>query len=337
MHAATDRRTRAGAGDGGGPEDEHAPCIAVVLASADRPELLGEVIADLKRQTRQDFTLVVSVPDSSSLPPDRPLPSGAVVVHDRGLAAQRNAGLAAVPEATHVFCFDDDAVIREDYVERAVAFFDLHPEIVALTGRVLLDGASGVEIPSSEADRALEESFDDPITGRWAPSRELYGCNFAFRPPAIDGERFDARLPLYSWLEDHDFARRAMRHGMLAKVHDCVVVHRGVKSGGRLAHRRLGYSQVMNPAYLHHVGSFPLWLTLHETFPRLAKNAVRAVRGPEAGWRRQRLRGNLLALGDVIRRRFTPERILDLPAGPAGGGRGPRGGSRVAGADPGDV
>src|SRR4051812_28752702 len=95
------------------------PKVAVVLASAGRPELLGDVVADLGRQTLRNFTLVVSVPDQSSLP-SAELPDGTLVVHDRGLAAQRNAGLAAVPDATHVFCFDDDAVVREDYLEQAV-------------------------------------------------------------------------------------------------------------------------------------------------------------------------------------------------------------------------
>ncbi|MGY1787292.1 glycosyltransferase family 2 protein [Geodermatophilus sp. SYSU D00698] len=283
----------------------------MVLASAGRPELLGEVIADLQRQTVKDFTLVVSVPDQASLPP-QPLPEGTLVVHDRGLAAQRNAGLAAVPEATHVFCFDDDAVVREDFLEQGVAFFDTHPEVVALTGRVLLDGATGDAITREAADAALAASRGEPLTGEWERRRELYGCNFGFRPDAVAGERFDPRLPLYSWLEDHDFARRCMRHGTVARVHDCVIVHRGVKSGGRTAHGRLGYSQVMNPAYLHHKGSFPLWLTVYETLPRVGKNAVRAVRGPEADWRRERLRGNLLAVRDVLRRRFMPERILDL-------------------------
>lgn len=312
MRPSVNGGAQAGPADGAGAEGARTPRIAVVMASANRPDLLGEVLADLERQTRQDFTLVVSVPDRDSLPA-RPLPDGALVVHDRGLAAQRNAGLAAVPGATHVFCFDDDAVIREDYLERAVAFFRAHPEVVALTGRVLVDGATGEAIPRAEADRALEESLRAPLTGEWAPSRELYGCNFAFRPDAMAGERFDPRLPLYSWLEDHDFARRAMRHGSLAEVQDCVIVHRGVKSGGRMAHERLGYSQVMNPAYLHHVGSFPLWLTAYETLPRLGKNAVLSVRGAEAAWRRERLRGNLLAVADIARRRFTPERILDLP------------------------
>jgi GT2 family glycosyltransferase len=272
-------------------------------------------VADLGRQTEQNFTLVVSVPDAASLPQE-PLPEGAILVHDRGLAAQRNAGLDAVPDATHVFCFDDDAVVREDYLQQALKFFDSHPAHVALTGRVLLDGAASDAVSREEADNALAASMSEPMLGGWQSSRELYGCNFAFRRDVIGGERFDGRLPLYSWLEDHDFARRLMRYGELAKVDDCVIVHRGVKSGGRVAHERLGYSQVMNPAYLRHVGSFPLWLTVRETLPRVGKNAVRSIAGAEADWRRERLRGNLRAFGDITRRRFTPERILEFPLGP---------------------
>ena len=285
--------------------------VAVVLASAGRPALLGELVDALEQQTWRDYTLVLSVPDAASLPAH--VPPGSVVVHDRGLPAQRNEGLDAVPDATHVFFFDDDAVVREDYLERGMAFFDRHPDVVGLTGRVLLDGATGEAIPSEVALGALGSSAGTPPTGAWRPSRELYGCNFAYRRTAAPAERFDERLPLYGWLEDHDFARRLMRHGRLARVDDCVIVHRGVKSGGRTAHERLGYSQVMNPSYLAHKKSFPLWLTAYEIGRPLAKNVVRSLAHDEKQWRRERLRGNARAAVDVLRRRFTPERILDLP------------------------
>lgn len=287
------------------------PRVAVVLASAGRPDLLGEVVTALSDQTWSDFTLVLSVPDAASLPAD--VPATAVVVNGRGLPAQRNAGLDAVPDATHVFFFDDDSVLREDYLERGLAFFDAHPAVVGLTGRVLLDGATGDEIPLDVAVSTLAASKDAGVTGASKPSRELYGCNFGYRRTAAPDERFDARLPLYGWLEDHDFARRLMRHGSLANVHDCVVVHRAVKSGGRTAHERLGYSQVMNASYLMHKGSFPLWLTVNEIGRRLAKNVVRSVAHEEKGWRRRRLRGNARAFADVVRGRFTPERILEIP------------------------
>jgi hypothetical protein len=283
----------------------------VILASAGRPTLLADVVADLSAQTI-DFTMVISVPDDESLPPAGP-PDDAVVVRARGLAAQRNAGLDAVPDAEFIFFFDDDAVVRADYLAHGVDFFRAHPEVNGITGKVLLDGAVGAEIPRSTAELALTESFASPIDHRFRPSKELYGCNFAFRTSGSGGERFDARLPLYSWLEDHDFARRLMRHGSLAKVDDCVIVHMGTKSGGRTAHRRLGYSQMMNPAYLYHVGSFPLGLAIHEIVFRVGKNVVFSAGGPESQWRRERLRGNLIAVGDLVRGRRTPERMLELP------------------------
>jgi hypothetical protein len=59
--------------------------------------------------------------------------------------------------------------------------------------------------------------------------------------------------------------------------------------------------------------SFPLWLLLHETVPRVSKNAVGGLgKDEEHRDRRRRLRGNLLALADIGRGRVTPERMVEL-------------------------
>jgi GT2 family glycosyltransferase len=253
------------------------------------------------------------VPDDASLPTADSL-SAAVVVRASGLAAQRNAGLDAVPDAKFVFFFDDDSVVRSDYLQCGVDFFRAHPGVIGITGRVLLDGAGREEIPRVEAERAIAGSLATPVRHQFRSTKELYGCNFAFLQCDARGERFDSRLPLYSWLEDYDFSRRLMRHGTLARVDDCVIVHRGASSGGRMAHERYGYSQMMNPIYFYHAGSFSLWLALHETVLRLGKNILRSAWSAERNWRRERLRGNLIALGDIARGRLTPERILELPA-----------------------
>ena len=83
-----------------------------------------------------------------------------------------------------------------------------------------------------------------------------------------------------------------MRVGRLAHVDDCVIVHRGAASGGRQAHVRFGYSQVMNPVYLARKGSFPVWLAAEQIFRPVAKNVARSVMGSTTAWRRERLRGN---------------------------------------------
>jgi hypothetical protein len=295
-------------------DDEVRPLrVAVVLASAGRPHLLGQALRWCNAQVDQPFTGVVSVPDAASLPDDPAALQGwTVVTGTRGLAAQRNAGMDAVPDVDLVAFFDDDAVVRDDYLAAAVDFLSQHPEVVGLTGRVLADGAVTGEIDEAEAEKLVEASLHEPAPQRWTRTRELYGCNFVVRTSPASRLRFDSRLPLYSWLEDHDYARRLMRRGLLAHVDDCVIVHRAAASGGRQSHTRLGYSQVMNPVYLMAKGSFPLWLTAHEIVFRGAKNVVLSTLGPSSEWRRQRLYGNLLAVADVVRGRITPERAADL-------------------------
>lgn len=282
---------------------------AVVLVSAGRPGLLADVLHDLSKQTHGDFIRLISVPDRHSLPAD--VRGWVVVTGARGAAAQRNAGLEALPDVDVVFFFDDDAVVRPDYVENALEFLAAHPAVVGLTGQVLLDGATRGEVALTHAQTLLRDSDRRP-SGRWRRTRQLYGCNFAFRTAAAPRPAFDARLPLYSWLEDHDFARRLMPSGPLAMVEDCVIVHRAAASGGRTQHVRLGYSQVMNPIYLKVKGSFPLWLMLYELGRPVLKNLLRAAAGRESVWRRRRLHGNALALRDVLAGRITPERITML-------------------------
>jgi GT2 family glycosyltransferase len=294
----------------------NSPSVAVVIASAGRPALLAEAIETCRAQRDVTFTGVVSVPDERSLPDDMSLPPDwRIVTGVRGLAAQRNAALDALPGVDVVAFFDDDAVLRPDYLCRAVAFLDTHPDVLGLTGRVLLDGATTGEIDRTVAADALIRSAAASATGGWRPTRELYGCNFVVRVSAAPDLRFDARLPLYSWLEDHDFARRLYKRGTLAKVDDCVIVHRAAASGGRQSHLRLGYSQVMNPVYLHRKGSFPFWLAAQQVVRPVAKNVVLSATGSAVSWRRERLRGNMLAARDVTRGRLTPERITSLPSG----------------------
>ena len=285
--------------------------VALIVASKDRPEVLADVLSDLDAQNRPIRHRVVSVPDLASLPGGR-APHGWLVVHDHGAAAQRNAGIRAVSDADVIFFFDDDAVVRNDYVERAVEVFARRLDVVGLTGRVLLDGATGDEISREDGTRAVKESQVQALLGVEAPVRELYGCNFAYRASAARDVLFDDRLPLYSWLEDHDFARRLARIGNLVRVEDCVIVHRGVKSGGRMAHTRFGYSQVMNPCYFVGKGSFSVGLAAREIFRPVTKNVVKSLAGPQRIWRRERLRGNLLAVVDVVGGRLTPERIRHL-------------------------
>lgn len=297
-----------------GDDPSSLPTLAVVLASAGRPQILAQALATCENQRGVEFTGVVSVPDEASLPDDRTLLANwRVVMGPRGAAAQRNTAIDALDEGIEIVAFfDDDAVLRDDYLARATQFLQEHPDVVGLTGRVLMDGARSGEINEDTAAATLRQSTTVAPAGEWQRIRSLYGCNFVVRLAPTLATRFDDRLPLYSWLEDHDFARRLQRVGGLARVEDCVVVHRAAASGGRTAHRRLGYSQVMNPVYLAKKGSFSTGLAAQQIFRPVAKNLALSIGGPAVGWRRERLGGNVLALSDVLRMRIRPERVLDI-------------------------
>lgn len=288
--------------------------VVIVIASANRPALLADAIQTCMAQTDVCIRGVVSVPDEASLPVDRSrIRSWEIVSGTRGSAAQRNAGLDHVEGAVDiVFFFDDDTVLRSDYIVNALNFFDRHPEVVGLTGQVLDDGKITGEISTGSANATLADSWVHPLSGAWKPTRELYGANFAVRISAAPALRFDARLPLYSWLEDHDLARRLLAIGPLAYVDDCRLVHRAAASGGRTNHRRLGYSQVMNPIYLWRKGSFPVWLAAQQLARPVFKNLALAIVGEVVAMRRERLRGNLMAVSDILVGRLTPERILHI-------------------------
>ncbi|KYH45243.1 hypothetical protein AZH51_13825 [Branchiibius sp. NY16-3462-2] len=294
-----------------GPKDAAGLRVAIVMASAGRAELLGQALDDLLKQSYPVAAHVVSVPDEDSLPRDVD-PTWQVVSGSRGLTAQRNAGLDALHDIDVVFFFDDDAVVHNDYISAAVDYFTDNPQCLAITGTVLADGVITGEIdrdPALELVRRWRPSPNGPTS---RPSRTLFGANFAIRIGKVPDLRFDERLVLYSWLEDHDVARRLGAVGDLAKISDAVIVHRGASSGGRTNHLRLGYSQIMNPVYLHRKGSFPVWLTAWEIFRPTAKNVVYAFYGPQRSWRRVRLAGNARAVGDACRGRITPERIVQF-------------------------
>jgi GT2 family glycosyltransferase len=296
--------------------------ITVIVASVGRPDALRQLWMQLDRSMTQlgiQMSVIVSVPAHSDLPAESTSWQWRNVVGTRGASAQRNRALDAVSADTDfVFFFDDDALPRDDYISNAVLFFGKHPSAIAITGNVLADGAAlSREISVEEAKALLYTSCEAPVKERDSDRAhdELYGCNFAVRWQACSDLRFDERLPLYSWLEDLDYAIQARRRGEIYWLVGSVVVHRGSNSGGRLQHRRFGYSQVANPLWLREKGSFSLGMTIKLILPPVAKNLALSLRVGERGaLRRTRLQGNVRALRDVLRNagKATPEAIVDM-------------------------
>ncbi|MCB1721389.1 MAG: glycosyltransferase family 2 protein [Rhodospirillales bacterium] len=240
-----------------------------------------------------------------------------------GLTCQRNAGLEALKtrgafdgNPQNFFCafFDDDFRPAPDWLENAATRF-AKGDIVGLTGRVLADGVMSGGYSEEEAAAFL--SGQKPPPKHWAnQSHEsetdcAYGCNMAFLGTAVRDLRFDENLPLYSWQEDRDFTGQCLRLGRVIRYPDCVGVHMGV-SGGRTSGLRFGYSQIANLHYLINKSTVPFRAGFMQAGRNFAANIVKTL----IPIRRDadytgRLRGNLMALFDILRGKCDPRRITE--------------------------
>lgn len=283
---------------------------AVVIATVDRQAALIRLVAALTSQTLLPDTIIISTPTIAGIPPGvRNQPRVQVVVGERGASRQRNAGIEQLdPTTEFVFFFDDDAVPREDYIEKAVRLLQCSPTIVGLTGRLARDGAAeGRELSETEITEAIGRSRHQHASSV-TDVRSLYGCNMCVRFDALVGELFDERLPMYSWLEDLDLSRRLARRGRIVRYDRCVAVHQGSSSGGRTQHRRFGYSSVINPLYLWRKGSIEVSDAVVLVGRPMLANVLGLLLPRESAWRRQRLQGMLRALRDLICGHLEPER-----------------------------
>ncbi len=295
--------------------DPSAAGLLVCIATTGRASVLTEALREVCGQTRRPDRILVcpgrpgDVEDAavSALP----LPITIVDASAPGLAAQRNALLAAAVDASLVLFIDDDFLLAPDYLAQLEALFAARPDCVVATGDVLADGATNQGYSPAEG-RAI-------LRARPAPSRTLvpvynaYGCNMAVRWSALRGRcLFDEALPLYAWAEDVDFSRQAARHGTVLKAGALVGVHLAAKQG-RVSGLRFGYSQIANQVYLARKGTLTMSGCLRKAAENVAANLVGAIRGHEPFVdRRGRLVGNLIGIRDVFTGRSSPGRILSL-------------------------
>lgn len=289
--------------------------IVVGIATTGRRDILSETLIEIGRQTRLPDRLIVAPVKPEDCNTSLALPVALEVISaPAGLCAQRNAIIDAAGDADIVVFFDDDYFPAPEFLALLEEEFRLRPTAAIITGRVLADDilGPGFSVDQARAIIKTQGSGGAPI-GTMTEVYKCYGCNMALNMALVrnSGARFDEALPLYAWLEDEDFSRAIALQGEILKSGALLGVHLGVKSG-RTAGVRLGYSQIANPIYLWRKGTFPLRRTVAPIVRNIVSNLVKSLR-PEP-WidRPGRLRGNLIAIGDMLRGKMLPRRILDL-------------------------
>ena len=235
------------------------------------------------------------------------------IISEKGLTRQRNALLDACADADFVIFLDDDFLVADGFIDSVKELFECNPDVVMATGNVLADGIKGPGLGFVEGQALLTKrpSADNSML---SDVYNGYGCNMAVRmAPILKNElRFDEKLPLYGWLEDVDFSRQLAKFGRIVRSSQMRGVHLGTKQG-RTNGVRLGYSQIANPTYLISKQSMRRDRAVSMMLRNLGSNFVRSA-APEP-WvdRRGRLKGNLLAIADLMRGRLHPERVLNFP------------------------
>ena len=281
--------------------------IAVGIITMGRAPVLAETLRDLARQTRLADRILVCGTSAADVPA---VAEGVEVSFaPPGTSLQRNRLIEAVPDCDLLVFFDDDFIAEPAYLAATEAAFIADPGLVVSTGTVLADGIKGPGITAEAARGIIARA---PAAARSAPTPAYngYGCNMAVRldPVRCHGARFDEAMRYYGWYEDIDFTRQVGRHGRIMTLPDARGVHLGTKAG-RGSGVRLGYAQVINPIHLARKGTFHWRLALRSLSRHIAINLVRSA-WPEP-WidRKGRFRGNMIALGDVVRGRIDPARV----------------------------
>jgi glycosyltransferase involved in cell wall biosynthesis len=293
--------------------------ISVVIASKGRPDFVKETIECLQRQTLKPRQIIVVVPSIVDLPPKEWGDEVQYVVGPLGLTVQRNKGIMEIPPTVpYVGFFDDDFELQEDYLEQAVAFMNANASVMGISGRLLAGG--GINRQDAKKLIARYQPGENPKGMFFSQGKHhiLFGCNMVIRRAALNYEKFDESLPLYSFGEDYDISIRLERYGLIGRFAGCVGVHLETP-GGRVREELRGYSFVANNWYFLNKGvtHLPLllawtrfwWVCVGKSLWQSLWNLLKGDRSLD--WS-GRLRGHLLALKDMFLGRCHPRRIEEI-------------------------
>jgi GT2 family glycosyltransferase len=288
--------------------------IGLVIASHRRPDLLQEVLLYLLSQSRIPDKIVLSVVEPDDVPEIvSSLTNVHTVIGSAGSSCQRNRGMSYLFDKTDLVVFiDDDFIVGDDYFSNLEELFERDESIIGLNGFVIADGANSPGFSFDEGLRLAEKYRRQNRAQIVVRDIEgTYGCNMAFRIARIGAVRFDERLPLYGWQEDLDFCGALRGAGRIVTSNLVWGVHLGTKRG-KGSEVRLGYSQIINPAYIVRKGNMSYAYAFRIASRNFLANLIKSVRPESYVDRRGRLRGNMIGIMHLLRGRLTPEYVLEL-------------------------
>lgn len=320
--------------------------IGVVICTYRRPEALLTCLAGLAVQSRlpDDVQVVVRPNDAATLEALAGrkmdgLPVRAVPVHEPGLVAARNAGLAANRSDIVAFC-DDDTVASPEWLARVHAHFAGDRAVGGVGGRDRCHDGTAFDDRQRRVVGCVQwwgRTIGNHHLG-FGPAREvqyLKGANMSFRAAAIRGLWFDTRLRGKGAQPGDDFAfSLAVGRAGWKLLYDpaAVVDHYAAADQLRSYVVRPGLADPVSYGESCFNQAFTLWNNMGaarraiyliwaacigtSTYPGLVQAIRFQLRGDPAAWRKCLL--NLAALRDVVaiawaERSPRPAELLNAP------------------------
>ena len=300
-----------------GLTNEQPTGSAVIISTRGRANIVSSLVKQLALQSLPpEHIFVVATCDEDVAELDRTQKNLTVTIGRPGSTFQRNDGLRlAGARFSYIVFFDDDFVPSRFWIERMSQIFESRPDIAGMTGDMLADGTrtAGIDLAFAKTQvQGVDSNLDYSrvIEEDFAYGSNV-GCNMAYRYSTMHDITFDERLPLYAWHEDSDFRGQVTRRGKFVRARSLYGVHLGHKKG-RGSGVTLGYSQIANALYLARKGTVPAGFLAGIACKNIIINTLRSIRPEPFVDRRGRMRGNFIALLDLIRGRLAPERILNL-------------------------
>jgi GT2 family glycosyltransferase len=291
--------------------------MIIAIPTTGRPNIVVETVRAIAAQDLLPDLVILSIAAPEDVDSGRfedlPFPLRIIQSDKKGAPHQRNAAIRELERGDYLLFLDDDFLMSSHYLRRLKSIFDHNPDIAMVTGTVLADGIGGRGYDFVQGRRLLAARQNRQRGDALVETYNGYGCNMAVRLRHVfeNDIFFDENLPLYGWLEDLDFSRRLSAFGRIVRAEGTTGVHLGTKTGrGRGV--MLGYSQIANPTYLVGKGTMRAGLARRLMGQNILANAVKSLYPEPWVDRRGRLKGNILAVIDMLRGRMAPGRVLDL-------------------------
>lgn len=230
------------------------PKISVIICTYNREKFLPISLSALTKQTlnRNDYEIIII--NNNSTDNTEAISKKLIEEHKdfcvkyfiettKGLSAARNRGIKEATSDLIAF-IDDDAEVTENYLKVAIEFFQQHPEVDALGGKITPVYESGKEpdwLSKYMWGLVTKADYGNKIR-EYPISKSPYGCNMAFRKKVLyEVGLFNTNLLFRS--EDKYIFDQLRKHGKKFLYHPEFAVKHHIDN------KRITYDSIMKISY----------------------------------------------------------------------------------------